>query len=131
MDLRPKKRTLLSVAGAVAFFSANAISPPQFVIETTVVGTLQDARLFGGSMARLSTNEEAQGLSCSVDPLTSFDYLGKIGTKNARNGDFSAAQIAYVTGDEINIYVDDTDEKKNLRNGFCYSGRIDMLALDA
>ena len=128
MSVKIGKKSVMNVFGAIALFSANAISAPGFVIETTVVGTLQDATLFGGCMARLSTNVEALGMACGADPLVSFDCLGKIGSKNAGNGNFSAAQLAYVTGNKLNIYVDDSDAKKNLLNGFCYSGRIDLLA---
>ena len=99
-----------------------------FVIETTVVGTLQDSSLFGGCMARLGTNLQAAGYACTADPLVSFDCLGNIGTKSAGTTNFSAAQLAYVTGNKINIYVDDTAAKKNELDGFCYSGRIDLLA---
>lgn len=106
--------------------SLGVTAAPGFVIETTVVGTLQDATLFGGCMARLSTDLEAQGIACGADPLVSFDCLGKVASKSAGTTNFSGAQLAYVTGNKINIYVDDT--KKALLNGFCYSGRIDMLA---
>ena len=106
--------------------SVGAATAPAFVIETTIIGTLQDTSLFGGCMARLSTDVEAQGITCGADPLVSFDCLGKVGSKSAGNTNFSGAQLAYVTGNKINIYVDDT--KKALLEWFCYSSRIDLLA---
>ena len=99
-----------------------------FVIETTVVGTLQSSDMFGGCMARLGTNLQAAGFDCTADPLVSFDCSGKIGSKSAGSTNFSGAQLAYVTGNKINIYVDDTVAKKNAMDGFCYSNRIDLLA---
>lgn len=114
------------LASGFALGSLGVTAAPGFVIETTVIGTLQDATLFGGCMARLSTDLEALGIACGADPLVSFDCLGKVASKSAGNTNFSGAQLAYVTGNKINIYVDDT--KKALLNGFCYSGRIDMLA---
>lgn len=116
-------------AAGLTIYSLGVAAAPGFVIETTVIGTLQDASLFGGCMARLSTDLEAQGIACGTDPLVSFDCLGKVASKSAGNTNFSGAQLAYVTGNKINIYVDDT--KKALLNGFCYSGRIDMLAPDS
>ena len=110
----------------LAFCSMGTTAAPGFVIETTIVGTLQDTNLFGGCMARLSTDVEAQGITCGTDPLVSFDCLGRVGSKSAGSTNFSGAQLAYVTGNKVNIYVDDT--KKALLDGFCYSGRIDLLA---
>ena len=110
----------------LALCSVGAAAAPAFVIETTIIGTLQDTNLFGGCMARLSTDVEAQGITCGADPLVSFDCLGRVGSKSAGNANFSGAQLAYVTGNKVNIYVDDT--KKALLDGFCYSGRIDLLA---
>ena len=121
-------RKILGVGMLLAAVSGQGYAAPGFVIETKVVGTLNDAALFGGCMARLSTNLEAQGMACGADPLVSFDCLGKIGTKSAGTVSFQAAQLAYVTGNKVNIYVDDTAEKKAALNGFCYSGRIDVLA---
>ena len=126
MKLIAKKlKTTVAIAG-LSIFSLGATGAPGFVIETTVIGTLQDANLFGGCMARLSTDLEAQGIACGADPLVSFDCLGKVASKSAGNTNFSGAQLAYVTGNKVNIYVDDT--KKALLDGFCYSNRIDLLA---
>jgi len=120
-------RKRLTLAIGCCLFSASSAAAPGFVIETTIIGTLQDSTLFGGCMARLSTDIQASGFSCGADPLVSFDCLGKIASKGAGTTNFSAAQLAYVTGNKLNIYVDDTDATKNKLNGFCYSGRIDML----
>ncbi len=126
MKLITAKLKTFTVALGLALCSMGAAAAPAFVIETTIVGTLQDTNLFGGCMARLSTDVEAQGITCGSDPLVSFDCLGKVGSKSAGNTNFSGAQLAYVTGNKVNIYVDDT--KKALLDGFCYSSRIDLLA---
>lgn len=114
--------------GLGAFLSLTAAADG-FVIETTIVGTLQSSTMFGGCMARLGDSLQAKGFDCTADPLVAFDCLGKISTKSAGTTNFSGAQLAYLTGTKINIYVYDNAAKKNAVDGFCYSDRIDLLQL--
>ena len=95
----------------------------------TVVSVLQDATNYGGCMARLSGGNgalTALGYSCPEDPMVTFDCKGVLGSSSKADGtrNFSAAQLALVSGSTVRLVVDDTKKI----NGFCYSRRIDVFA---
>ena len=95
----------------------------------TIVSVLQDTQLYGGCMARLSGGSgtiSALGYDCPADPMVTFDCKGDLPdtVKSDSMRNFSAAQLAMVSGSQVRIHIDDTTKI----NGFCYSRRVDVFA---
>ena len=95
----------------------------------TIVSVLQDATNYGGCMARLSGGNGTLtdlGYSCPADPMVTFDCKGVLPDSSKSDGlrNFSAAQLALVSGSTVRLVIDDTKKI----NGFCYSRRIDVFA---
>ena len=81
-------------------------------------------------MARLSGGAGTisdLGYDCPSDPMITFDCKAvlpdTVKSDAARN--FSAAQLAMVSGSEIRVHIDDTKKI----NGFCFSRRVDVFAV--
>lgn len=89
----------------------------------TVTKLLQDSANYGGCMARLSINLVNEGLNCPNDPMVTFDCLGTLGgAKSLGTTMFSSAQLAFVSGSTVDVFVNDSKKI----NGFCYAKRIDI-----
>ena len=75
---------------------------------------------FGNCMALLSKKNDS--LSCS--PWVVFDCAGDLegNTKSAGNAKFNSAQLALVTGNKVQAFVND-----NMKiNGQCFAERVDV-----
>ena len=86
--------------------------------------TVADDR-FGGCMVALSKSPSEEGLNCSSSWVT-FSCDGTYTSKSRALRMYDSAQLAFVTGRTVKIWVDDT--KKH--NGHCFATRIDVLASD-
>ena len=80
---------------------------------------------FGGCMVQLSVSPSEKGLDCSTKWVT-FSCTGTYTSKSSALRMYDSAQLAFVTGREVQVWVDDT--KKH--NGHCFANRIDVLADD-
>ena len=97
----------------------------------TIISTLQDPKNYGGCMARISpgpstiSTSGGGNLNCPGDVFVTFDCLNTSGgtSKSISNAMFSTAQLAYVTGDTVNLVIDDAVKI----NGFCLARRIDLV----
>ena len=90
----------------------------------TQVRVYGDGR-FGECTAVLNVNvnnDGDQSLTCGKASQVSFDCLGDRGTsRSTAQNAFNIAQLAYVTGKVIDLYVDDTDQ---LSGSMCFSNFI-------
>ena len=86
----------------------------------TVTRILTDNENFGQCMAVTEPSAEDRGLACKSYWVT-FSCDGTFNSKSIGNAKYSAAQLAYVTGSQVFVSVDDTKR----HNGYCFAQRID------
>lgn len=94
--------------------------------EATVTRTLSAADgNFGGCMVALSETPSDHGLNCPVDKnWVTFSCSGAHASKASAMRMLDAAQLAFVTGRSVRVWVDDS----RTHNGFCFVTRIDVLS---
>ena len=114
------------MARLLGFLGLLLISTTSFgvtrVLTTTVLSTLSDATYYGGCMASLADRPDSVGLDCN-GAWAAFSCTGDFAGKDAANRNFEMAQIAYLTGRRVRVYMDDTKR----HNGYCFGRRIDLL----
>ena len=94
-------------------------------IEARITRTLAAADRFGGCMAALDVSPSDSGLDCPVGgKWVTFSCTGEHATKSDALRMFDSAQLAFVTGRRVRVWVDDTRK----HNGHCFVSRIDVLA---
>lgn len=80
---------------------------------------------FGGCMVYLNVSlAEATGLDCP-DQWVTFSCSGEHADRSGSSRMFDSAQMAFVTGWEAQLWVDDA--RKN-EKGHCFASRIDVIA---
>lgn len=121
--MRMKRLSVIVLLCATLLAPSVSWAKTGFVLNTTIIGTLQDAVNYGFCMARIGKSLQAEGFDCPADPLVTFDCQGNFASKAVGTTNFSGAQLAFVTGKTIHVLVDDTKKI----NGFCYVSRIDIL----
>ena len=111
---------LTLIAAPIALTQATTVS-----IETTITRTLASAAGFGGCMAALDVAPSDSGLDCPVGgKWVTFSCTGEHATKADALRMFDSAQLAFVTGRRVRVWVDDTRK----HNGHCFVSRIDVLS---
>ena len=94
-------------------------------IEANITRTLAAADRFGGCMAALDVAPSDSGLNCPVGSRwVTFSCTGEHATKADAMRMFDSAQLAFVTGRRVRVWVDDTRK----HNGHCFVSRIDVLS---
>ena len=79
---------------------------------------------FGGCMAALDAAPSESGLDCPVDSKwVTFSCTGLHTTVADALRMYDSAQLAFVTGRRVRVWVDDTRK----HDGFCFVSRIDVL----
>lgn len=111
---------LALVAAPVPLSQATIVS-----IDATITRTLAAADAsFGGCMVALDVAPADSGLNCPVDSRwVTFSCTGEHATKGEALRMFDSAQMAFVTGRKVKVWVDDTRK----HNGHCFVTRIDVL----
>lgn len=80
---------------------------------------------FGGCMVYLNVSlAEETGLDCP-DRWVTFSCSGEHADRSGSSRMFDSAQMAFVTGWEAQLWVDDA--RKN-EKGHCFASRIDVIA---
>ena len=94
--------------------------------EATVTRTLSAADgNFGGCMVALSEAPSDHGLNCPADKQwVTFSCSGTHASKASAMRMLDSAQLAFVTGRPVRVWVDDS----RTHNGFCFVTRIDVLS---
>ena len=123
-----RKRANLLKGFVVALLAAVPLAIPQATtasFEASVVRTLATAsEQFGGCMVRLDRSPREEGLDCPEDPWVTFSCSGThASSKAAAMRMLDSAQLAFVTGRKVRVWVDDA----RTHNGFCFVSRIDVL----
>ena len=123
-----------SAALRIGIFALAALSMPLVPstaavqsFEATVTRTLSAADdSFGGCMVALSEAPSDYGLNCPAGQhWVTFSCSGTHANKASAMRVFDAAQLAFVTGRSVRVWVDDS----RTHNGFCFATRIDVLSL--
>ena len=115
------KRMAAGLAAALLAAPASALTA-EVAAEVRRTLTVADER-FGGCMAALSVPPSEEGLDCQSRWVT-FSCTGVHASKSSAQRMFDSAQMAFVTGRSVRVWVD--DEKKH--NGHCFAERVDVLA---
>ena len=93
-------------------------------IEARITRTLAAAEAFGGCMAALDVSPSDSGLNCPVGgKWVTFSCTGEHAAKADALRMFDSAQLAFITGRRVRVWVDDTRK----HNGHCFVSRIDVL----
>lgn len=94
--------------------------------EATVTRTLSVAdERFGGCMVALSVAPSDQGLDCPAGQRwVTFSCSGTHTSKSSAMRMLDSAQLAFVTGRSVLVWVDDS----KTHNGYCFVERIDILS---
>lgn len=77
---------------------------------------------FGGCMVGVSPGPADSGLDCK-NAFVTLDCKGDYGPKDAAARKLAAAQLAFVTGQNVIFFVDDTRK----HNGYCLATRVDNV----
>lgn len=112
---------LLLVATPMSVGQATTVS-----IDTHITRTLVSADgRFGGCMAALDVAPSASGLDCPAgSKWVTFSCTGEHTSTADALRMYDSAQLAFVTGRRVLVWVDDTRK----HNGHCFASRIDVLA---
>ena len=116
------------VVGTLALLLAMPLTASATTLQfnATVKRTLAaEETSFGGCMVFLSVSPATEGLNCNpggnwVTFDCAGDYLGKASALRM----FDSAQLAFMTGRTVRVWVDDTRK----HNGWCLVERIDVFA---
>ena len=94
-------------------------------VTATITRTLAEANdQFGGCAALLSVAPSSAGLNCANSWVT-FDCAGKHIAKSSAMRMLDSAQLAFMTGRRVTVWVDDDPEKQ--QGNMCSVTRIDVL----
>ncbi len=94
-----------------------------FEAEVKKTLTVADDR-WGGCMVALSESPSDNGLDCPTTAWVTFSCSGEHASKSNALRMYDSAQLAFVTGRTVKVWVDDS--KKH--NGYCFVSRIDVNA---
>ncbi len=97
----------------------------QVVGEVRRTLTVADER-FGGCMVALSVSPSEMSLNCPTTKWVTFSCTGTHTSKSNALRMYDSAQLAFVTGRTVRVWVDDT----RTHNGHCFVSRIDVEASD-
>lgn len=114
---------MLSLAACGNAYAVNSY------IEANVTHLLYDSTFAGYCLARINvsvSNGGNQTLNCpDSDNLVSFSCDGTVYAKAVGAQMYGQAQLAFVTGKQIGMFVYDDPDKKI--DGWCTAGRVDVL----
>ena len=89
---------------------------------TRTLAAVDDA--YGGCMVALDVSPSDSGLDCPVGAKwVTFSCSGEHATKAEALRMYDSAQLAFVTGRRVRVWVDDTRK----HSGHCFVSRIDVL----
>ena len=121
---------LLKAAAALLAMALPLALPAQAQTDraTRVTGTITRILAkaddeFGGCAAQLSASLADAGLARCNDNWVTFSCVGEHATKSSAMRMLDVAQLAFVTGKRVSVYVDEN----RTHNGFCFVARIDVF----
>ena len=119
-DIMIRQRKYLILLGLLCS-AGSSVATEEWIKNTNVERLLLHGTLYGGCLAKVSTNPTDILPNCGKEWIT-FDCLTVFpeSTKAAAQLKFDAAQLAYVTGNPITLRI--TDERK--ANGKCLATQV-------
>ena len=94
--------------------------------EGKVIKILTDADFYGGCMAYVAFDSADTGFVTSgCDRFVSFGCDGGFISKSAATSNFQSAQLALLTGAEINVFA---DPSRTYNGNYCLVTRVDVAA---
>ena len=129
--MRIRKLARLTVAALTAAVLLPALPAQALTAQVTgeirrtlTMADLPDASTrFGGCMVALSVSPSDKGLDCQSRWIT-LSCTGVYASKSSALRMYDSAQLAFVAGRTVRVWVDDT--KKH--NSHCFAFRVDVLA---
>ena len=122
---------LLKIALALLAMALPLALPAQAQTDRTtrVTGTITRIMakaddIYGGCAAGLSASLADAGFSRCNDNWVTFSCVGEHATKSSAMRMLDVAQLAFVTGKRVSVYIDES----KTHNGFCFVSRIDVLS---
>ena len=103
------------------------VSMPLFAATETHVGVAQRILLsdgeYGNCMAFIVPNLADTSLDCSRSGWVTFSCSGDFNSKAAGSQKLQAAQLSYVTGNQLFLVLDDNRKHSN----YCFAARVDAI----
>ena len=124
-----RKRANLLKGFVVALLAAVPLAIPQATTASFVANVTHTMAVageeFGGCMVLLDRSPREEGLDCPESAWVTFSCTGThASSKAAAMRMLDSAQLAFVTGRKVRVWVDDA----RTHNGFCFVSRIDVLS---
>ena len=124
MNIQESVRFMAAVlAGSLLLVTPAQAATEEVVAEVRRTLTVADDR-WGGCMVLLDSSPSEKGLDCPDTAWVTFSCDGTYTSKSKALRMYDSAQLAFVTGRTVRVWVDDT--KKH--NGYCFVSRIDVNA---
>ena len=118
MSHAPLKAAVLIATLAYSGFGSAAA----YFFKGQVTELIYQPGVFGTCMAKLNPGPQSTPANCAADFVT-FSCSGDFNSKQEGAVKYSAAQLAFVTGQELKVRLDDTRK----HNGFCFAVRVDNI----
>ena len=112
-----------ALAMSVLLATSSQAATTSFEAEVRKTLSVADDR-WGGCMVALSVSPSDEGLDCPETAWVTFSCSGEHASKSSALRMYDSAQLAFVTGRTVKVWVDDS--KKH--NGYCFVSRIDVNA---
>ncbi len=113
----------VALAMSVLLTMASEAATASFDAEVRRTLAVSDDR-WGGCMVLLDSSPSDEGLDCPETAWVTFSCDGTYASKSNALRMYDSAQLAFVTGRTVKVWVDDS--KKH--NGYCFVSRIDVSA---
>ena len=123
-------KTNLLKCSVIALFLAHPLAAPALAttanftttVQRTLVTTENDGARFGGCMVQLANSPTEHGLDCNSGKWVSLSCSGTHTSKANAMRLLDSAQLAFVTGRNVQVYVDDSRK----HDGWCFAYRVDV-----
>ncbi len=113
----------LSLATSEAQAQDATIRTEAFISTVNRTRVTADAHMGGCGVRLADAVQEETGLNCPNNWVT-FSCIGTHTTKANAMRLFDSAQLAFVTGRRVAVWVDDVRK----HSGFCFASRLDVLS---
>lgn len=118
-----KKYLLIVATACITLLGQQSTIAGTYLGSGQVLKVLSDSNEYGGCMAFIAFDPSFASTGC--DNFVSFGCDGQFISKSQANANYSLAQLALVTGVNVNIYADTT---KTYNVSYCLADRIDVEA---
>ena len=121
--MNSKKYLLIVATACIALLGHQSTIAGTYLGKGQVRKVLTDDNNYGGCMAFIAFDPDFASTACNN--FVSFGCDGQFMSKSQANTNFSLAQLAMITGVQVNIYA---DTSKTYNGSYCLGDRIDVAA---